>query len=184
MRDENGLLPAVNEALGELAFESGRLEEARRFLARALPDDSDLFVDQAEADAQAHLGLVEATRGRPGEGRTLLERSLERAKRMGRVAVQARYAMFLARSHLLEGNAAAARRVFEESVPERRDQLPSELRAQVAYWNARAEGEEAARSRGIVAARKLIQDLANELPESDRRQFLGRPEIRVVLAGA
>jgi len=62
--------------------------------------------------------------------------------------------------------------------------IDREVRAQVHYWASQAfsaRGETASATSELESARKLVDSLADGLPESMRARFRDRPEIGRIL---
>ena len=181
-RRDSGLEAAINEAQGQLAFESGELDRATSLFAAAAPFGSDPFVDPPAVEAAAYLGLLRALQGRHSDARDLLEKSLAHARRMKRVTLEQRCRLMLARFYLLRGDMAAARQTIG-GADQSESNIGPELRAQLLHWRSRVT---AGTQAGAYQAQAvgLVRQLEMSLPETARSQFLGRSEIRLVLENA
>jgi tetratricopeptide (TPR) repeat protein len=175
------LRPFLYLSLGELAYESDRLVEARGQFDQAVRFWRDRFSIEAAVEARAYRGLIDATLGRPAKGREDLEASLARATAMGRVALEVLCRVFLGRVYLAEGRARDAVAAFDALPAARVAALGRELRLQVHYWRAQARhaaGEDATADR--EAARQLYAELRESVPEAHRTRWAARRDIRVM----
>ena len=182
-RQDVGLRQVLIAAMGELAYESGRLGDARRYFREAASFRTDSFADGPLVAAQAYLGLLDALGGQPATGRKLVEASLQQATRMQRVRLQGLSRVFLMRIHLLERRPKEALAVLNGMSAENEKRLGRELEAQVHYWRGRAlaaQGDPEAADAEVETARKLLAELQTSLPEPYREQFAARPDIRTI----
>jgi predicted negative regulator of RcsB-dependent stress response len=138
-RGDEGLAPLLAKALGEVMFETGDLKEARARFAEAAAAWKQDLVDAASVESRAYLGLIEAMQGAPARGRPALVASLKQAREMGRLALEARCLIFLARLDLIERRPDNALRDLAQipSDDEART-IGHDLRAQVDHWRAEA----------------------------------------------
>ncbi len=84
--------PLLDEALGELAYQTGRLTEARSAFGRAVGSSTFEFVDEPVVLASAYLGVLDARAGKPSAGTAALNRVLMLARAAGRTDLQVRCA--------------------------------------------------------------------------------------------
>jgi serine/threonine protein kinase/tetratricopeptide (TPR) repeat protein len=175
------LEPELRMALGMLAYESGRLPEARREFGRAAALGQDEVPDANIIEANAYAGFIDAQDGRATRGPSAMETCAERARQMRRVSLEAKCRVFLARTSLRQQRPDEAARVLADV---KADSLGPELRAQVHYWRAKASiarGDlQAARSDDAIA-RRLLDALRESVPSSSRERFATRTDIRVML---
>jgi tetratricopeptide (TPR) repeat protein len=178
--------PLLDAASGELALAMGQDAVARAAFARAAAYWTDDFPEAASVEARANLGLLDALDGRASEGRAHVQASLEQARRMGRLSVEARCRLQLARIDIGSRNYRQALETLAAIPPDDESRrLGAELRAQVLYWRSRALaalGDPAAAA-DAEQARRLVTDLAARVPNDARARYLGRPDIRVVAGG-
>ena len=87
-------LAQVKTALGELAYESNRRDEARRYWSEAAALWIDDLPDPASVEARVYLGLLDALEGRPAPARKAVQTSLEQAGRMGVFSLESRCRMY------------------------------------------------------------------------------------------
>jgi tetratricopeptide (TPR) repeat protein len=183
-RQDVGLRPVLYAAMGELAYESGRLGDARKYFREAASFRTDSFVDGPLVAAQAYVGLLDALAAQPGVGRKLVEASVQLATRMQRIRLVALCRVFLARIHLLERRPEEAFAVLADLAGETERRLGRELEAHVHYWRSRtlaARGDTASADAEIQIARKLVADVVASLPETYRVPFAARPDIRAIV---
>jgi len=90
------LLPVLETAMGELAYESGQRPVARTHFLKSAALWTDSFPDAASVEARAFLGAIDAMDGRVEPGIAQLRTALDRATKMARLSLQARCNIFLA----------------------------------------------------------------------------------------
>jgi tetratricopeptide (TPR) repeat protein len=186
---ENGgdreLVPLLHQVKGELEYESGRAAQARAAFGEASTFWTATLPDPASVEARVYLGFLEALDGRPDRGQTQLRLVLDQARKMGRIALEARARLFLARIDIDLKQYDAALRTLDGIPPDDPARtIGQELRAQTHYWRSRAltgRGEEAGAQAELAAARSLLEQLRARLAEADRARFAARPEIRRIL---
>jgi tetratricopeptide (TPR) repeat protein len=177
------LAPIVHTSLGELAYESGKLQEARGHFEKSAAFWVDDLVDTASLEARCYLGLIDSLVGKSA-GRVFVEASVEQARSMGRLSLEARCRMYLARIHIAARRYADALATLRDIPPEGEKRIGPELEAQVRYWRGRAlsENREADRARlEAEQARRLILALRQSVPEQYRGRFSLRNEIRPLI---
>jgi tetratricopeptide (TPR) repeat protein len=164
-------------ALGELEYELDRLDAARRtFRSAARQWGADLPHERA-VEASAYAGFLE---GNASD----VQRSLDRARQTGRVGLEARSRVFLARLALAGRRFRDALEVLEDVPADDGERtIGPELRAQVQYWSAvalRGLGETARADAALADARRLLESIRIRLPEPRRAAFATRADIRRV----
>jgi tetratricopeptide (TPR) repeat protein len=180
-----GLLPAFHVVSGELAYNMGIPGDARQHFQVSADFLREELEDPEAALARAHLGMADTDRGRYDAGREPVRRTLETARRMGHVSLEARCLVYLARISLLQGRADEALNELQMVPADEADRaIDRDMRAQVHYWmsqafNARGDADSAARQ--LDAARMIIESLATRLPESARDRFRNRPDLVKIL---
>jgi predicted negative regulator of RcsB-dependent stress response len=92
-------LPLLYAAQGRLAYESGRLRDARASFSRASAFWKDDLPEADSVEARAMLGFLDVMDGRTEAGRAEISQSLAQAQRMGRQALEARCRELLARAN-------------------------------------------------------------------------------------
>jgi tetratricopeptide (TPR) repeat protein len=186
---ENGadreLVPLLHQVMGELGYESGRADEARTAFREASAHWTATLPDPASVEARVYLGFLEALDGRRDRGQTEIGLALDQARKMGRIALEARARLFLARIDIDLRRYDIALRMLDGIPPDDSARtIGHELRAQTHYWRSRAltgRGEEAGAQAERAAARSLVEQLRARLPEADRARFTARPEILRIL---
>jgi tetratricopeptide (TPR) repeat protein len=175
------LEPFFNLVLGELAYESDRLGEARVHFSKASSFWRDSFNIEAAVEARAYLGLLDALDGRAVQGRAGIQSSLDHARRMGRVALEGLCRVMLARAYLLEGRRADALRELADVSKAPSSEIGRELLLHVRYWQGQARAAEGGPSASDTAeARRLLDAVQSSLPGEYRRTFLLRRDIRLM----
>jgi tetratricopeptide (TPR) repeat protein len=174
-RGDTRLQPVVDLIRGELAYESGRLTEARPAFARAAAAWSGEWPHDAAVEGRAYLGLLE------GDTASVAS-SLDRAQQTGRSAIAARARLFLARLDIAVGRLEPAARTLRDMTTAS-PPLGRELRAQAEYWTARAlvlRGDADGARAAFDRARVLVNEIRQSLAEGDRPRFSSRADIRAI----
>jgi tetratricopeptide (TPR) repeat protein len=176
------LFPLLHTALGAVAYETGRSNDARRHFGNAVNfPQGDPDPDGASIEARASLGLLDALEGRAAAGRGIVAASLVDARKMGRYSLEARLRIYLARIDVGLGRFDDALETLRDISADGARALGPELQAQVHYWRGRAllgQGDRAAAQAEASASRQLIESLRAALPAADRDRFALRPDIR------
>ena len=183
--NDSGPMPLLRLVMGELAYESGRLDEARERFAEASALWADDLPDPSSVEARAYLGLVDASTGKRASGRALLDAALNQAARIRYVALTTKCRLYLARLDVGEGHFDTALGVLDQIPPDDASRtIGSELRAQERYWRSRAlsgKGDSAGAAQQEKAAQATLSSLTASVPDSYRPGFLARPEIRMIV---
>jgi len=177
---EPGFAPLFQLAWGELAYESGRIAEARMHFQQSSAIWTDAFPDEASVEARAHLALLDSSPGAQGPARTSLSAVLEQAHKMGRLALEARARINLARLDIQRRTYPNALAMLRDISVDGDRTLGPELQAQVHYWRAQAHrgaGDVAEAAIDLAAARKLLDGITAALPARLRAGFAARPDI-------
>jgi tetratricopeptide (TPR) repeat protein len=180
-----GLLPALHAVEGELALQTANPKEARQHFRAAADFLTEELEDPDGALARAHLGMLDADEKRPDIGRESVRRTLDTARRMGHISLEARCRVYLARMSLLQGRADDAVNELQMVPGDEDDRaIDRDVRVQVHYWTsqafkARGDGNSAASE--LDLARKSVESLALALPESARERFRNRPDVAQIL---
>ena len=177
-------LPELHAARGELAYESGNLDIARTQFQQAAALWTDDLPDPASVEGRAYLGLLDALRGSAPAGEAAAQASLKQARRMGRLSLEARCQLVLARIALAEQRFKGALEVLDQIPPDDTTRtIGTELRAQVTYWRSRALAGllDPAASADAARARRIINDLQSRIPEQSRARFVLRPDVKLII---
>ncbi|MGB7218578.1 MAG: protein kinase [Vicinamibacterales bacterium] len=184
------ILPLLHTTLGELAYESGDMSDARTsFRKAAALWTADELPDAASVEARAYLGLIDAlVDGRRDSGERAVRSSLDQARKMGRFALEMQCRVYLARIALLARRVEEAERVLIE-IPADEGQrlLGAEIQAQAHHWRSAAltlRGDRA----GALAEKRMAQQLveavrASLASEQSRLGFASRPDIQLMMGG-
>jgi tetratricopeptide (TPR) repeat protein len=108
------LAPLLETTAGVLDYESGNRSAARARFLRSAALWTDNFPDAASVEARAYLGLMDGLDGRADTGSMQVRSALEQAGRMGRLTLQARCHLFLARLAIARGRIDEAARELEQ----------------------------------------------------------------------
>jgi tetratricopeptide (TPR) repeat protein len=179
-RGENSVLTALEMSRGELAYESGKLAEAGSYFRRAAARWTDSLPDPASVDARAYVGLLDALNGQLVRGTAALTESLEQARKMGHIALEARCRVLFARIYLKTGRADAALAMLREVREDAERAIGPELQAQVHYWRALAlerRGDSAGAIGERRASRELLDKVRATIPDRYRRTFQTRFDV-------
>ncbi|HXH25573.1 MAG TPA: hypothetical protein VNI78_10010, partial [Vicinamibacterales bacterium] len=171
-------------ARGELAYEANISAEARRWFDEAAARWTQEPPHARAVEALAYRGLLDGLRGDLGRAERALRQSLDRARLLGRLGLETRCRVFLARLAVERGRFDEAVRVLAEVPPDDAARtVGPELRAFVHYWRGRAlAGLGDVKSRQeLSAARRLVEDLRERLPDHGRKAFTARPDLRRIL---
>jgi tetratricopeptide (TPR) repeat protein len=179
-----GSLPLLNLALGELEYETDRVDAARKFFGEASNawSDGDLPED-ASVEARAYSGWLTVLAGEAVKGTSAIMQSLRHARATGRLGIEARCLVFLARGAILRRDFEAAVLTLGELPEQRQALLNPELRAQIRYWRGEALGRKGEGRAAVerAAARTLLESwLANVVGASYQSSVRLRPVIRLM----
>jgi FimV-like protein len=176
------LFPA---AAGEVEYEAGNLAPARAQFQRTAALWEKELPHARTVEALGFVAFLDALASKGVRGVDRLEEVLAQAREMGRVGLEARVRIFLARAALLRGSPDEARRYLDDVPPDADDRvIGPELRAQVHYWRGqvlRAGGDAAAGAAASAEARRLLDGLRSKLPPERRAPFSARTDIRPIL---
>ena len=183
---------AGNEALrslwwlvrGEWSRESKRLSDARGAFEQASSLSTGTLPEPPAVEARAYLGFMQVNEGKADAGRRLLESSIDAARKLANRALEAKGRMLLAQTELARGRLTEAATELD-AIPsdDNAQTIGPELRAEVHLVRARlqsARGEADAAAQSTEAARTLIQEMQNRLPESSRALFSVRQLAQMV----
>jgi tetratricopeptide (TPR) repeat protein len=181
---ERALTPLLHLVAGEVEYEAGRYQDARKWFTQAADLWNDDLPDVASVKARAYLGLLDALDGRL-QGRRALETSLAHAQKVGRLPLEAFCRVLLARIDIAERKFDDALRMLQPIPPDDAERtIGAELRAQVHYWQMQAltgRGDNAKAQVEVQAARRAIETLRSSLSTSYRTTFTNRPDIRRIV---
>jgi tetratricopeptide (TPR) repeat protein len=180
-----GSLPLLNEARGELAYESGDNAGALSSFARASDAwSTDDWPEDASVEARAYLGWLQASSGKAAKGKDTTLQSLRRARQTRRADLEGRCVLFLARIALATGNAREALLTLNELSDDRRLALSADLQAQIHFWQGRAlahTGDAATAAAQLTVARDLVERWQQSLRSSPYAAgVLQRRDIRLI----
>ena len=187
------LLPQAYAALGELHYEAGENDEAVASFRKALATGSGDIPDAASVEARSYLALLQADEGNLGRALLDGQQSVEQAKRTGRVYLQARTRLNLARVYLKDGNVQDAVQTLDEGPQTARDRqggggsqdgpsrVPPELLAQIYHLRGQASADAELADLAHQQAREIVLGLQKSIPESARASFAARASIEVLL---
>jgi hypothetical protein len=176
------LSPAVRLASGELAYEEGRLKDARSDFDQASNFWVDELPETASVEGRALSGLMKALDGNTTGGLTLAQASLNQAQKMGAYWLEGRCLFVLGRIALLDRRVPDAIEILDRPAPDGDKTLGPELQAQLSYWRGKArEQAGSGENRWSADARHLLETLKTGLPEQFRNGFSSRPDIATIL---
>jgi tetratricopeptide (TPR) repeat protein len=186
--EDAGSRPLLNDALGELYYESGRFEDARRAFADASKAWSeDDLPEDASVEARVYLGWLTVLRGDAATGRAALVGSLEHARKRQRILIEARAIVYLARASLRTGDFNSAIARLGELTEAKQQLLNPELQAQIDYWRAEALARRGDVDAGPLRgeARGRLQTwLTNVVGQSYSSNVRLRPDLRLITESA
>jgi tetratricopeptide (TPR) repeat protein/tRNA A-37 threonylcarbamoyl transferase component Bud32 len=177
-----GSLPLLHAARGELAYELDRRDEARVHFGRAAAAWTGDLPEAASVEARAYGGWIDTLQGRVAQGRAAVRSSLDQARKMRRLDLEARCRLFLARLELAAGRTAEAQDVLDGIGGDRERTLSPELRAQLHFWRSQLLSRRGAAGADVeaAAAQRALDDLRRLTPEPDLSGVLARPDIRLI----
>jgi tetratricopeptide (TPR) repeat protein len=178
---DHGSRPLLFTALGEEAYEAGRIAEARQWFARAAALGQGRLPEPASIEASAYAGFLDATGGKPAAGRAAIEASLAAARRMRFAALEARCLLLLARALLASGDARGALAALGVLTGDRAAALSPEVRIQLHHWRGDALsriGNEAQAAVEAGLARESRQKWEATIPAAVRAQMMKRADVR------
>jgi len=183
-RKQTEYLPLLYEALGELEYETGRLDQARSDFDKASTQPDGDLADPASVESSAWIGLLEMLKGSTKHPRFAVESSLRRAVLIQHAALEARCRIILARILQRDKDYAGMLRALDETANGRASASGPELVALMHHWRAEANagmGQKETSADERAQARKLLDGLRGSLPEAYRDGFAGRSDIRASL---
>jgi ATP/maltotriose-dependent transcriptional regulator MalT len=124
--------------------------------------------------------MLDALSGQVARGTAALTESLDQARKMGHVALEARCRVLFARIELKRGRADAALAMLREVRDDADRAIGPELQAQVHSWRAQAldrRGDSAGAMSERRASRALLEQLRAGIPEQYRRMFEARLDL-------
>jgi tetratricopeptide (TPR) repeat protein len=177
------LVPALYTSLGEVAFESSNLQDARVHFEKAAALWTDAVPDGASVEARSYLGLVDV--GRDPRAADKVKASMNQAKKMGRLALEAQCRVHLARIYIDQRRFAdAVTALTDFPVQSGEATIGPELEAMIHFWRGRAlegRGDLVGAGTEVDQATNLTRSLRETLSPSARDRFAARPEIRSML---
>lgn len=177
------LFQLLKEAAGEVAYEAGRLTEARTLFAESVNVGTDDSPNAAAVEAGARLGLLDALAGAVDQARAAILASLKRSQTMGRYALEARCRVYLARIDVTQGRFEDALQILRDIPADGDRALGPDVQSQVHFWRGRAlagiGNAEAAREEAETA-RRFANVMRLALPDDAREQFAARPDLRLI----
>jgi tetratricopeptide (TPR) repeat protein len=182
-QSDRGSLSLLYLALGELAYESGRLRDARPHFTSAAALWTDDLPDPASVEAQASLGLLDFLGGRLERGASMVQKSLDQAHRTKQFPLETLCRLHLARIRIHEKRFEEALQALGAVPDDDGIVLGPEMQARVHHWRAVAlagRGDRVGAEQEETTARKFTEDLRASLPEPFRGRFESRTEIRLV----
>jgi tetratricopeptide (TPR) repeat protein len=182
-QESTEFVPAVHLALGELAYESGKPDEARVEFQKAAALWIDELPDAASVEGRSLAALLDGLRAaNPGASQALHE-SVSQAGKMGRLDLEIRCRLRLAQFQVAEGRHLDAIATIDRIPIDPARVMGPELQAQVHYWRGRAllAGDHASGASEIAKARKIVTDLQASLAGEAGRHFGARTHIRRML---
>jgi tetratricopeptide (TPR) repeat protein len=173
------LAPLAHASLGEVAYESGDLQEARAHFDRAVAASAADLPDAASVEARCYRGLLDASGVKAALSN--LEGSVKQSKRMGRLYLEVRCRLNLARVEIGQRQYGQALEVLDGLSFGKDATIGPELQAQVHYWRGRAlaaRGNNREAEPERAQARALVEKLRQSLPDRYHASYTARADIR------
>jgi len=189
-RAESELRTSPNEGLqvlfllvrGEWELESGQPREAQATFERAVNAWQESSPEPAVVEARAYFGILTARAGHVDAGRRSVRAALEAAERLGYRDLEARCRLLLTEIEVTARRFNEARSALDAIPPDSQEQtIGPELRAESHYWRGRLQaesGDSVAAQRSTDAARTIVRDVSERLPDEYRASFLARATLR------
>ncbi|MCM3880389.1 MAG: serine/threonine-protein kinase [Vicinamibacterales bacterium] len=175
--------PIAYSSLGELAYETGRLAEAREHFNRAAALWNDAFPHPASVESRCYAGLLDAASGKSASGRREVEAGLGQARKMGHLDVEARCALHLARIAFGERRYQEATATLNDLPPESGRTISPELAAQIHYWRSQAAGNSGDQHTAQAEAERAVAQVRQvqaSIPQAYAQRFAARTDIRQI----
>lgn len=177
---EMTLGPLIHESLGELAMESGNLDDARVHFKQAAAGAASALPDPASVEAHCHLAaLVKGANARAD-----LEAAIDRWRQLGHTHLQVACALDLARVEYEQQRFSRVTDILKGLAMGGDSSIGPEREAQKHLWRGRAliaQGDKTAGAAELAAARALATQVQQSLPEHARQAFAARASIRPLL---
>jgi tetratricopeptide (TPR) repeat protein len=181
---QRSLAPMAHLALGELEYVSGRYREARASFERAGEFWTDALPDAASVEAKCYRGALDTLSGKASAAVGNVQASMEQARKMGRLELEAQCRLHLARVYFTDRRYKDVAQALSDIPVDGDRTIGSELLAKLHYWRgqaaaARGDNSESDSERGM--ARKIMLALKASLPSASRDRFAGRASIREII---
>jgi tetratricopeptide (TPR) repeat protein len=180
-KQQLSVLPGVHLALGELEYESGKSSNARTHFEKAASFWTDDLPDAASVEAACDQEAIDP---QVGNGPTSVMKSVEQARRMGRLASEAVCRLVQARIDVRRQQYANAIKALDVIPTDDNRTIGAELEARIRFWRSialAAQPNVGSAESEAARARSLAKRLQASLPESYRQGFASRLEIRRIL---
>jgi tetratricopeptide (TPR) repeat protein len=169
---------------GEWASEAAPPPDARHYFEEASRLWSDAAPDPSTIEARARLGLILAREGRIEAGSRLIRESLDAARRLAHLGLEARCRTLLAHVELIRGRLDEATMVLE-GIPSDDGvrTVGPELRAEAYSLSSRiraSRGDVKGSALDAASARLQIETIAQSLPEPFKSSFYRRPGLKTL----
>lgn len=183
-QQRNSLQPLARGALARVALEMGDRQLARSELNAAVESWVDPLPNAAVVEARCDRGLEKSRDGGASSASAEVVRGIDEARQLGRVVLEARCRIQLARIYLNEQRREEAAKVLA-AIPSDGGEmsLGPELRAEVEHWRA-----ETVRRTNVTEAevrqsraRALIESIQASLSAESRNRYAARTEIQTIL---
>jgi tetratricopeptide (TPR) repeat protein len=178
------LLSEAYAALGELHYEEGNKDEARKNFRRAAALWTGEWPAAASVEAKSYLGLLEADERNFPQALSDCQASFDQAQKMSQAFVRARTRLNLAHVYLSRKEYERTLQALGEMLSQGELSSGPELLAQAYYTRGRAlEGlgrtDEA--KLAYQRAQEVIRTLLRTIPVSHRESFAARRDIKTLL---
>jgi tetratricopeptide (TPR) repeat protein len=178
-QEDTGLRPMLHSALGELAYQQGRLTEARGQFERVAVQWDNELNEEAVVESVGYLGLLDVVQGKARDGIARLTASVDHARKTRRGPLEVRLRVLLAAAHMAANQPREAARSIEQ-LPEAWQRLGGDWRAQVHYWRGRAAADAGQSQVDYDVARSLLREFTAAMPERFRISVTDRADLRPI----
>ena len=179
------LVPQLDLARGELAYEQGQLRVAESLFIKASPETPDQLENEAAGEARAYSGRIEALLGRRQRAQARLRAAADQSRTMRRLGLEMRARLYLAGTHIADRSYGPALEALSAITKEGEQAIGSEMQAYLHAARGQAlamTGDHAGARREAETSSRIIEDLQRSLPAGSEAGFAARRDIRAISA--
>jgi tetratricopeptide (TPR) repeat protein len=181
---DDGQLPLLSQIHGEVEFQRHRYREARVEFNKAVAFWNDDLPDPSSIESKAFVGVLDALEGKSAAGRIAAAQSVEYARKIKLLSLEARCRLALASIDIWAKRHAAALANLETISPDAESRLGPETVAKIHFLRSQAlagRDDSAGADREITLARKQLEALTKNVSDAQRQALLARPDIQEIV---